>query len=140
MFDEYLKPPRVEIPVSPALAVLVLVNSTGTPSSTTIDQDTPSLSHSSSSSALQSPNSHQGVVAGSIIIEDNLFSPVDNNPFVNVFALEPSFEASSSGMFVQQNQHMYLNHIIISGNRARITRLIMSLAIPLDQYPPENNL
>ncbi|GKE29469.1 retrovirus-related pol polyprotein from transposon TNT 1-94 [Tanacetum coccineum] len=27
----------------------------------------------------------------------NHFSPVDNDPFINVFALEPSFEASSSG-------------------------------------------
>ncbi|GJW78672.1 retrovirus-related pol polyprotein from transposon TNT 1-94 [Tanacetum coccineum] len=97
MFDEYLEPPRAERPVSPAPAVPVPVNSAGTPSSTTIDQDAPSPSHSPSSSALQSPCSHQGIAAGSTIIEDNLFSPVDNNPFVNVFALEPSSEASSSG-------------------------------------------
>nr|GEU96855.1 retrovirus-related Pol polyprotein from transposon TNT 1-94 [Tanacetum cinerariifolium] len=31
------------------------------------------------------------------IIEDNLLAPVDNDPFVNVFASEPSSEASSSG-------------------------------------------
>ncbi|GJZ60801.1 retrovirus-related pol polyprotein from transposon TNT 1-94 [Tanacetum coccineum] len=37
MFDEYLEPPRVERPVSPAPAIQVPVNSTGTPSSTTID-------------------------------------------------------------------------------------------------------
>ncbi|GJT97418.1 retrovirus-related pol polyprotein from transposon TNT 1-94 [Tanacetum coccineum] len=97
MFDEYLKPPRVERPVSPALPVPVPVNSAGTPSSTTIDQDAPSPSHSPSSSALQSLSSHQGVVARSTIIEDNPFSHVDNNPFVNVFAPEPSSEASSSG-------------------------------------------
>ncbi|GJY18996.1 integrase, catalytic region, zinc finger, CCHC-type containing protein [Tanacetum coccineum] len=97
MFDEYLEPPRVEIPVSPALAVLVPVNSTGTPSFTIIDQDAPSPSHSSSSSALQSPSSQQGVAAGSTIIEDNPFAPVANDPFVNVFAPEPSSEASSSG-------------------------------------------
>nr|GEU79333.1 retrovirus-related Pol polyprotein from transposon TNT 1-94 [Tanacetum cinerariifolium] len=42
MFDEYLEPPRVERPVSPALAVQAPVNSAGTPSSTTIDQDAPS--------------------------------------------------------------------------------------------------
>ncbi|GJU50562.1 retrovirus-related pol polyprotein from transposon TNT 1-94 [Tanacetum coccineum] len=35
--------------------------------------------------------------AGSTIIEDNPFAPVDNNPFVNVFAPEPSSEASSFG-------------------------------------------
>ncbi|GKE41723.1 retrovirus-related pol polyprotein from transposon TNT 1-94 [Tanacetum coccineum] len=80
----------------PALAVPVPVNSTGTPSSTTIDQDAPSPSHLPSSSALQSPCSHQGIAVGSTIIEDNPFAPVDNNPFVNVFAPEPSSEASSS--------------------------------------------
>ncbi|GKE33158.1 retrovirus-related pol polyprotein from transposon TNT 1-94 [Tanacetum coccineum] len=97
MFDEYLEPPRVERPISPTLVVPVPVNSTGTPSSTTIDQDAPSPSHSPSSSTLQSPSSHQGVAAGSTIIKDNHFAPVDNNPFVNVFAPEPSFEAPSSG-------------------------------------------
>ncbi|GKD62896.1 retrovirus-related pol polyprotein from transposon TNT 1-94, partial [Tanacetum coccineum] len=97
MFDEYLEPPRVGRPVSPALAVLVPLNSAGTPSSTTIDQDAPSPSHSPSSLALQSLSSHQGVPAGSTIIQDNPFAPIDNNPFVNMFAPEPSSEASSSG-------------------------------------------
>ncbi|GJV23696.1 retrovirus-related pol polyprotein from transposon TNT 1-94 [Tanacetum coccineum] len=97
MFDEYLEPPRFERPVYPAPAVPVPVTSAGTPSSTTIDQDAPSPSCSPSSSALQSPCSHQGVAAGSTIIEDNPFDPIDNNPFINVFAPEPSFEASSSG-------------------------------------------
>ncbi|GKG19092.1 hypothetical protein Tco_0376191, partial [Tanacetum coccineum] len=96
MFDEYLEPPHVERPVSRALAVLVLVNSTGTPSSTTIDQDAPSPSHSPSSSALQSPSIHQGVATESTLIEDNLFVPVDNDSFINVFAPEPSSKASSS--------------------------------------------
>ncbi|GKD21863.1 retrovirus-related pol polyprotein from transposon TNT 1-94 [Tanacetum coccineum] len=96
MFDEYLEPPRVERLVSPAPAVLVLVNSAGTPS-TTIDQDAHSPSHLPLSSALQSPSSHHGVAAGSTIIEDNPFAPVDNNLFINVFAPKPSFEASSSG-------------------------------------------
>ncbi|GKD56904.1 retrovirus-related pol polyprotein from transposon TNT 1-94, partial [Tanacetum coccineum] len=58
MFDEYLEPPRVERPGSPALAVQVPVNSTG-------------------------------VVAESTLMEDNLFAPIDNDPFINVFALEP---------------------------------------------------
>ncbi|GJW17110.1 retrovirus-related pol polyprotein from transposon TNT 1-94 [Tanacetum coccineum] len=97
MFDEYLKPPCVERPVFPGPAVPVPVNSAGTPSSTTIGQDAPSPSHSPSSSALQSPSSQQGVAAGSTIIKDNHFAYVDNNPFANVFALEPSSEASSSG-------------------------------------------
>nr|GFA33123.1 hypothetical protein [Tanacetum cinerariifolium] len=61
MFDEYLEPPRAERPVSPAHAEQALVNSAGTPSSTTIDQDAPTLSISSSSSALQFHSLHQGV-------------------------------------------------------------------------------
>ncbi|GJV06701.1 retrovirus-related pol polyprotein from transposon TNT 1-94 [Tanacetum coccineum] len=97
MFDEYLEPPRVERSVSPDPAGPVPINSAGTPSSTTIDQDAPSPSHSPSSSALQSPSSQQGVAAGSTIIEDNPFAPVDNDPLENVFSSEPSSEASSSG-------------------------------------------
>ncbi|GJV03910.1 retrovirus-related pol polyprotein from transposon TNT 1-94, partial [Tanacetum coccineum] len=96
MFNEYLEPPRVERPVSPAPAVQVPVNSTGTPSSTTIDQDAPSPSHSPSSSALQSASLHQGVAAESPLMEDNSFAPIDNDHFIYVFALEPRSEASSS--------------------------------------------
>ncbi|GJU11815.1 retrovirus-related pol polyprotein from transposon TNT 1-94 [Tanacetum coccineum] len=140
MFDEYLEPSRVERPVSPALAVPVPVNSAGTPSSTTIDQDALSPSHSPSSSTLQSPSVHQDVAAESTIMEENPFALVDNDPFINIFSLEPTSDASSSGMLVQQNQPISLTHIIISGNGARITHLITSLAILLDRYPPENNL
>ncbi|GKA20989.1 retrovirus-related pol polyprotein from transposon TNT 1-94 [Tanacetum coccineum] len=96
IFDEYMEPPRVERPVSPAPAVSVPVNSAGTPSSTTIDQDAPSPSHSSSSSAVQSPSLHKGVTADSTLMKDNPFAPVDNHPFINTFALAPSSEASSS--------------------------------------------
>ncbi|GJR97220.1 retrovirus-related pol polyprotein from transposon TNT 1-94 [Tanacetum coccineum] len=67
------------------------------PSSTTIDQDAPSPSHSPSSSALQSLCLHQWVATDSTLMEDNPFAPVDNHPFINVFAPEPSSEASSSG-------------------------------------------
>nr|GEY01009.1 retrovirus-related Pol polyprotein from transposon TNT 1-94 [Tanacetum cinerariifolium]GEZ22998.1 retrovirus-related Pol polyprotein from transposon TNT 1-94 [Tanacetum cinerariifolium] len=97
MFDEYLEPPRVKRPVSPAPAVQVPVNSAGTPSSTTIDQDAPSPSHLPSSSALQSPSLHHGIAVESSLMEDNPVAPVDNNPFINIFALEPSSDASSSG-------------------------------------------
>ncbi|GJY01746.1 retrovirus-related pol polyprotein from transposon TNT 1-94 [Tanacetum coccineum] len=71
------------------LTVQVPVNSTGTPSSTTIDQNAPSPSHSSSSSALQSRSLHQGVAAKSTLMEDNPFAPIDNDHFINVFAPEP---------------------------------------------------
>nr|GEX87281.1 retrovirus-related Pol polyprotein from transposon TNT 1-94 [Tanacetum cinerariifolium] len=87
---------RVERPVSPALAFPVLVHLADTPSSTSIDQDAPSPSHSSSSLALESPCLHQGVTAEPHFIDESPFAPVDNDPLINIFALEPTFEASSS--------------------------------------------
>ncbi|GJV58668.1 retrovirus-related pol polyprotein from transposon TNT 1-94 [Tanacetum coccineum] len=84
------------LPVLTTPAVLVPVNSVGTPSSTSIDQDAPSPSHSPSL-ALQSSSLHQGVATDSTLIEDNPFAPVDNHPFINVFAPEPSSKASSFG-------------------------------------------
>nr|GEV56217.1 integrase, catalytic region, zinc finger, CCHC-type, peptidase aspartic, catalytic [Tanacetum cinerariifolium] len=71
--------------------------SAGTPSSTTINQDAPSLSISPSSSALQS---HQGFVAESTFMEDNLVAPVDNTPFINVFAPKTSSDALSSADWI----------------------------------------
>ncbi|GJW08248.1 retrovirus-related pol polyprotein from transposon TNT 1-94 [Tanacetum coccineum] len=41
MFDEYMEPPRVKRPVSPALAVSVLVNSTGVVADSTLMEDNP---------------------------------------------------------------------------------------------------
>nr|GEX45108.1 retrovirus-related Pol polyprotein from transposon TNT 1-94 [Tanacetum cinerariifolium] len=75
----------------------VSVTSAGTPLSTTIDQDAPSPHISPSSSALQSHSLPPGVVAEPHFMEDHNVAPVNNNPFVNFFALEPHFEASSSG-------------------------------------------
>nr|GEX63373.1 integrase, catalytic region, zinc finger, CCHC-type, peptidase aspartic, catalytic [Tanacetum cinerariifolium] len=97
MVDEYLEPPCAERPVPPAQAVQAPVNSAGTPSFTTIDQDAPSPSISSSNSALQSYSLHHGVAAEPTYMENHHVSPVDNNPFVNIFAPEPHSEASLSG-------------------------------------------
>nr|GEZ30795.1 retrovirus-related Pol polyprotein from transposon TNT 1-94 [Tanacetum cinerariifolium] len=97
MFDEYLEPPRADRPVPPAQAEQSPVNSAGTPSSTTIDQDVPTLSISPSSSALQSYSLHQGVAAEPNYMKDHTIDLVENNPFVNVFAPEPHSEASLYG-------------------------------------------
>nr|GEV88266.1 retrovirus-related Pol polyprotein from transposon TNT 1-94 [Tanacetum cinerariifolium] len=80
-------------------SVELIKGSPGTPSSTTIDQDAPSPSILPSSSALQSHSLHQGIVVESTFIEDNPVAPVDNHPFINVFALEPSSDASSEDKF-----------------------------------------
>nr|GEV14436.1 hypothetical protein [Tanacetum cinerariifolium] len=115
MFDEYLEPPRAKRPVPPAQAEQAPVNSAGTPLSTTIDQDAPTPSISPSSSALQSHSLHQGVIAEPNYMKDRTNAPVDNPPFVNLFAPEPYSEASSSGdisstdsPYVSQTLH-YLN-------------------------------
>ncbi|GJX66855.1 retrovirus-related pol polyprotein from transposon TNT 1-94 [Tanacetum coccineum] len=60
-FMLYLEPPHVERPISSTIAVQVPVISVGTPSSTIIDQDAPSPSHSPLSSELQPPISHQAL-------------------------------------------------------------------------------
>ncbi|GJZ06768.1 retrovirus-related pol polyprotein from transposon TNT 1-94 [Tanacetum coccineum] len=98
MFDEYLEPPRAErlVPHAPADPDPVLVVLACTPSSTTIDQDAPSTSHSSSSFEVHPQISHQGV-AGGPIIEENPFAHADNDPFINIFALKPGSTASPSG-------------------------------------------
>ncbi|GJW40352.1 retrovirus-related pol polyprotein from transposon TNT 1-94 [Tanacetum coccineum] len=80
MFDEYLEPPNVERPIPPAPAVQVLVDSAGTPSSTTIDQDAPSISYSPSSFVVQPPISHQGV---------NLVSDESSSGDLQVWELVP---------------------------------------------------
>nr|GEV43155.1 hypothetical protein [Tanacetum cinerariifolium] len=96
MFDEYFDPSSVERSVPPGPVVLVLVVSAGTPSSTTIDQDAHSTSHSPSSSEVQAPVLHQGV-AGRPTFEDNPFAKAYNDPFINPFAPEPSSEESTLG-------------------------------------------
>nr|GEZ19220.1 Gag-Pol polyprotein [Tanacetum cinerariifolium] len=97
VFDEYLDPPRADRPGFPAQAVQPPVSLAGTPLSTTIDQDAPSLHISTSSSAPQSHSLSPGVVAEPYLMEDHNVALVDDNPFVNVFASEPPSEASSSG-------------------------------------------
>nr|GFA46772.1 retrovirus-related Pol polyprotein from transposon TNT 1-94 [Tanacetum cinerariifolium] len=125
-----------ERPVSPAPAVQTPVNSAGTPSSTTIDQDAPSLSISPSSSELQSHSLHQGVAAESTFMEDNPVAPVDNNPFINVFALEPSSAASSSGD-VSSTESTYISQTFHHLSKwSKDHRFIMSLAILLNRKTP----
>ncbi|GJX06138.1 retrovirus-related pol polyprotein from transposon TNT 1-94 [Tanacetum coccineum] len=139
IFDEYMEPPRVERPVSPAPAVPVPINSAGTPSSTTIDQDAPSPSHSPSSSALQSPSLHQGIAAESTIREDNPFALVDNDSFINVFAPEPSSEASSYGDLTMQDEihefdRLQIWELVSQPDCVMIIALKWIYKVKLDEY------
>nr|GEU72554.1 integrase, catalytic region, zinc finger, CCHC-type, peptidase aspartic, catalytic [Tanacetum cinerariifolium] len=70
--------------------------------------------------------------AESTFMEDNPIDPVDNNPFINVFAPEPSCDASSSGD-VSSTESTYVSQILHHLSKwRRITRSIMSLATLLD--------
>nr|GEY11998.1 uncharacterized mitochondrial protein AtMg00810-like [Tanacetum cinerariifolium] len=128
MFDEYFKPPCVERSVPPAPAAHVSVILASAPLSITIDQDAPSSCHSPPSSVQQSPSVHQGVVVDDTF-EVNPFAPADNNLFVNIFALEPSSEASSSGeISTAEPKQTIQPH---EENGPSIIRLIISLEILL---------
>nr|GEV55127.1 retrovirus-related Pol polyprotein from transposon TNT 1-94 [Tanacetum cinerariifolium] len=58
-----------------------------------------STSHSPSSSEVQPPISHQGVAAGPTF-KDIPFAQAKDDPFVNVFTLEPGYEESLSGDWI----------------------------------------
>nr|GEX20297.1 retrovirus-related Pol polyprotein from transposon TNT 1-94 [Tanacetum cinerariifolium] len=127
-------------PMAPVHLVQALVNSAGTPSSTTIDQDAPSPSISLSSIALQSHCLHQGVAVKSTIMEDNPVPPIDNTPFINVFAPEPNSKASSSGdisltksTYVSQTLH-YLNKWSKDHPLDNVIALKWIYKVKLDEY------
>nr|GEZ40990.1 uncharacterized mitochondrial protein AtMg00810-like [Tanacetum cinerariifolium] len=82
--------------------------------------------------AVQAPVNSAGVTAESTFMEDNPVAPIDNNPFINVFALEPSSDASSSPDVSSTESTYVFQTLQISVNRARITLSIMSLATFLD--------
>nr|GEX22487.1 retrovirus-related Pol polyprotein from transposon TNT 1-94 [Tanacetum cinerariifolium] len=54
---------------------------------------------------------HQGVAAEPNYMKDHTVAPVDNNPFVNVFAPEPHSEASSSGD-ISSTESPYVSQIL----------------------------
>ncbi|GKA41289.1 retrovirus-related pol polyprotein from transposon TNT 1-94 [Tanacetum coccineum] len=94
MYDEYFNPPRNHQDPIPN-AVQDPVIPTGPSVSISVDHDAPSGSHLSSSSDHQSSSVHQGVAAKQSA-EVNPFAAPDQEPFVNVFAPDYNYEASSS--------------------------------------------
>ncbi|GJY63147.1 retrovirus-related pol polyprotein from transposon TNT 1-94 [Tanacetum coccineum] len=96
MFDEYFETPTGDHQMPHVPAVPPSVIPTGPSVSISFDHDAPSGSHSPSSSAHQSSSVHHGV-ATEHSFEVNPFAATEHEPFVNVFALDPNSEASSSG-------------------------------------------
>ncbi|GJS63298.1 retrovirus-related pol polyprotein from transposon TNT 1-94 [Tanacetum coccineum] len=96
MFDEYLEQSRVNEPVPSATEVNAQVVPPGTSLSTTIAQDAPSTSASSSTSDMHHPVRHQGI-AEEPTHED---SPINHDvlhPPLNPVTGEPGSAQSSSG-------------------------------------------
>ncbi|GJX80265.1 retrovirus-related pol polyprotein from transposon TNT 1-94, partial [Tanacetum coccineum] len=95
MFDEYFNPPGNRQDPLPSVAQVPVIP-TGPSVSMSIDLDAPSGSHTSSPLDHHSSSVHHGV-AGEQYAEVNPFAAADQEPFVNVFAPDPTTEASSSG-------------------------------------------
>ncbi|GKD40443.1 retrovirus-related pol polyprotein from transposon TNT 1-94, partial [Tanacetum coccineum] len=100
MFDEYFQSsPSVVSHVLPAVA-LILGDTTGTPSSTTIDQDAPSASTSPTTHETQSL-----VQVVEVQIQEPKNAQFDNDPFQYIFTPEPTSEESSSRNVIPSNLH-----------------------------------
>ncbi|GJZ58742.1 retrovirus-related pol polyprotein from transposon TNT 1-94 [Tanacetum coccineum] len=96
MFDEYLEQSRVNEPVPSATAVNAQVVPPGTSLSTTIAQDAPSTSASSSTSDMHHPVRHQGI-AEEPTLEDSPITHDVLHPSFNPVTGEPGSAQSSSG-------------------------------------------
>ncbi|GJS46797.1 hypothetical protein Tco_0596918 [Tanacetum coccineum] len=100
MFDKYFNPlPSVASPV-PTIVVTEPADSTGSPYSTTIDQDAPSTSTSQTPQETQSPVIPFGVEEHFHDIE---VAHLDNDPFFGVSILEPNSKESSSRDVIPTN-------------------------------------
>ncbi|GKB24887.1 reverse transcriptase domain-containing protein [Tanacetum coccineum] len=102
MFDEYLNPPPCVDPQVPAVIAPEPAVSTGTPSSTTIDQDAPSSSTSQTTQETPPPVIPLGVEEADHDIE---VAHMDNNPYVDFLIPEPSSEESSTQVVIPNNVH-----------------------------------
>ncbi|GJT38248.1 retrovirus-related pol polyprotein from transposon TNT 1-94 [Tanacetum coccineum] len=100
MFDEYLNPPPCVAPQLPAVIAQEPDVSTGTPSSTTIDQDAPSTSTSQTTQETTSPVIPLSVEEADHDIE---VAHMDNDPYFGLPIPEPSSEASSSRVVTPNN-------------------------------------
>ncbi|GKE02243.1 hypothetical protein Tco_1390226 [Tanacetum coccineum] len=92
MFNEYFNPPPSVVSLVPVAAALRPADPTGSPSSTSIDQDAPSTSTSLTIQETQSPDISEGV-------EEQLQqASFDDYPFLDILTSEPSSQESSSIM------------------------------------------
>ncbi|GKC73955.1 retrovirus-related pol polyprotein from transposon TNT 1-94 [Tanacetum coccineum] len=105
MFDEYFNPPPSVASLVPAVVALVPSFSTGSPSSTLVDQDAPSPSTLQTPQASQSSVASPGVVAE---FHDIKVAHLDNDPLFGVPIPKPNFDESSSRDVIPTNVHSEL--------------------------------
>ena len=96
MVDECFEMSSGDTPVPPAIAALVPNDQIGPSCSTSMVQDAPSASNSSTPFLVQSPSVHQGTAVDESF-EVNPSAPPDVAPFKDTFAPESSSKASSPG-------------------------------------------
>ncbi|GKA70859.1 retrovirus-related pol polyprotein from transposon TNT 1-94 [Tanacetum coccineum] len=102
MFDEYFQPSPNVVSRVPHVVNPIPVDTTGKPSSTSIDQNAPSTSTSPTTQETQSLVIHPGVKEH---IHETENAQFNNDPFQNIFTLEPSSEESSSRDVIPSNLH-----------------------------------
>ncbi|GKD73410.1 hypothetical protein Tco_1331692 [Tanacetum coccineum] len=106
MFDEYFQlSPSVVSHVIPVVA-RITVDTTSTPSSTTIDQDAPCVSTSPTTHETQSPVISQGFEEH---IQETNNAQFDNDPFQNILTSKPSSQDSSSNLHPANQPLEHLN-------------------------------
>ncbi|GJV45085.1 integrase, catalytic region, zinc finger, CCHC-type containing protein [Tanacetum coccineum] len=138
LFDELLTPlPSVDCPapevIAPIAEVVIpeSVVSTGSPSSTTVDQDAPSCSNSQTTHETQSP------IIPNDVEKDNHdldVAHMNNDPFFGIHIPENEFEASSSLDVIPtivQSVAPYLEHVTKWTKDHPLDNIIGELEIPV---------
>nr|GEW08246.1 hypothetical protein [Tanacetum cinerariifolium] len=149
MFDEYFEPLRVERPVPLAPPVQVLIVSAGTPSSTTIDQDASSTSHSPSSSEIYEVNldEYGDVLKNKVWLVANGYRQEKGIDFKESFAPVARIEAirifianaASKNMIIYQMdvQTSFLNDELKKSLRLQVFQSPVGIVINQSKYALE---
>nr|GEV31315.1 retrovirus-related Pol polyprotein from transposon TNT 1-94 [Tanacetum cinerariifolium] len=98
MFDEYFESSTVDQQVPPTPMVYIPVNPPYPSVSISVDQDAPLEGHSPSSLDHQSSSIHHSVAADHSF-KVSPFALADNEPFINIFAPDPSSKVFSSRIY-----------------------------------------
>ncbi|GKA07293.1 ribonuclease H-like domain-containing protein [Tanacetum coccineum] len=102
VIDEFFSPPASVASLVPTVEALALVESTGTPSSTSVEQDAPSLSTSQST---QQSQSHEIPFSAEEESHDLDVAYMSNDPYFGILIPETTSEESSSTDVIHTNVH-----------------------------------